>query len=290
MTSGIEQTWRDSITIHPLADRFPMMSDSELKELAADIEKHGLKEKVLFTKIDGKRVLIDGRNRMAACFLIGQKPEVQLLGGNLEESTIEALIISRNVHRRHLSPEDRAEALRGFIKANPEKSDREIARETKTNHVAVGRTRKKLEATGTVVPVEKRKGGDNRTRKLPAKKKSARKVVAGKVQEQVAEVAPKLQQSARDTPPKTADAPPPEAPDNSSFSVTGSTTATASESAEQQKAKAGDGNTAGVDEFTECCAKVIPTFDAVDITEARGIFDRECGKRAAALRSAALQS
>jgi ParB-like chromosome segregation protein Spo0J len=74
--SGDSKSWRDTITVHPAADKFPMMSDSELKELAADIEKHGLKEKVLFAKIDGKRVLIDGRNRMAACFLIGQKPEV----------------------------------------------------------------------------------------------------------------------------------------------------------------------------------------------------------------------
>jgi hypothetical protein len=31
-------SWRDSITVHPLADSFPMMSDGELQELAADIK------------------------------------------------------------------------------------------------------------------------------------------------------------------------------------------------------------------------------------------------------------
>ena len=34
-------TWRNSITVHPLANKFPMMSDGELKELAADIKKNG---------------------------------------------------------------------------------------------------------------------------------------------------------------------------------------------------------------------------------------------------------
>ena len=42
--------WRDSITVHPLADTFPMMSDGELKELAEDIKKNGQREPVVFAE------------------------------------------------------------------------------------------------------------------------------------------------------------------------------------------------------------------------------------------------
>jgi ParB-like chromosome segregation protein Spo0J len=59
--------WRVSIIVHPLADTFPMMSDGELKELAADIEKNGQLTPVQFALIDGRKILIDGRNRLAAC-------------------------------------------------------------------------------------------------------------------------------------------------------------------------------------------------------------------------------
>ena len=72
MSGDLTKTWRDSITVHPLADTFPMMSDGELQELAEDIKKNGQRDPVLFAIIDGKEVLIDGRNRAAACLLSGQ--------------------------------------------------------------------------------------------------------------------------------------------------------------------------------------------------------------------------
>ena len=34
--------WRDTCAVHPAADVFPMMSDEEIDDLAADIKKHGL--------------------------------------------------------------------------------------------------------------------------------------------------------------------------------------------------------------------------------------------------------
>jgi hypothetical protein len=34
--------WRAFLPIHPAAELFPLMSEAELKELAADIDKHDL--------------------------------------------------------------------------------------------------------------------------------------------------------------------------------------------------------------------------------------------------------
>jgi hypothetical protein len=53
--------WRDSLTIHPLADSFPMMSDGELKELAEDIKRNGQRDPVIFATTGGTKVLVGGR-------------------------------------------------------------------------------------------------------------------------------------------------------------------------------------------------------------------------------------
>ena len=86
-----------------------MMSDAELEELAADIEENGQREPVLIALIDGEKVLVDGRNRLAACFLAQQEPVS-------ETTEVATLIRSRNVYRRHLTPAERAAALRDLIK------------------------------------------------------------------------------------------------------------------------------------------------------------------------------
>jgi DNA-binding MurR/RpiR family transcriptional regulator len=75
-----------------------------------------------------------------------------------------------NVHRRHLTPEDRARYLQAVIKAEPEKSDRAIAKKTGVSQPTVSKARKKMETTDKDLSVEKRTGLDGRTRKLPAKK------------------------------------------------------------------------------------------------------------------------
>ena len=46
-------TWRDHIKVHPAADLFPMMSESELLELGEDIKKNGQKVQIIFFSEDG---------------------------------------------------------------------------------------------------------------------------------------------------------------------------------------------------------------------------------------------
>lgn len=91
-----------SITNHPAAELFPMLDSSALNELAEDIRKNGLLEPVII--YHGQ--VLDGRNRLAACDLAGVSPQFIEMDGNLESPVL--YVISRNLHRRHLSVSQRA--------------------------------------------------------------------------------------------------------------------------------------------------------------------------------------
>lgn len=67
----------------------------------------GLHEAIVTADVDGKTVLVDGRNRRAACKLAGVEPTVRELDG--EDPT--AYVLSANVHRRNLSTGQRAMAV-----------------------------------------------------------------------------------------------------------------------------------------------------------------------------------
>lgn len=90
--------------VHPVADLFPMMSDDELADLAADIAANGLIHPIV---IDADGQLIDGRNRLAACRLAGMEPTFTSLNGHDPV----AFIIGANVTRRHLSKGQAAMAV-----------------------------------------------------------------------------------------------------------------------------------------------------------------------------------
>jgi DNA modification methylase len=84
--------------IHPAADKFPLLNDEELKDLAEDIRKNGQREPCVMWD----DVLLDGRNRWRACNLIGVDPKTKQFKGNAVEAI--DLIVSLNVKRRHMNP------------------------------------------------------------------------------------------------------------------------------------------------------------------------------------------
>jgi hypothetical protein len=70
-------SWRDHIKVHPAADLFPMMSESELRELGEDIKENGQRVQVVLWKDPspgGEYWLIDRRNRLAAARPQAKKP------------------------------------------------------------------------------------------------------------------------------------------------------------------------------------------------------------------------
>jgi len=80
--------------IHPVAELFPMLSASELQDMAASIKRDGL----LNPCVRMGDVLLDGRNRIAACKMAGVEPTLTEYTG---ESPV-AFIIGANLARRHL--------------------------------------------------------------------------------------------------------------------------------------------------------------------------------------------
>lgn len=86
---------------HPAAGIFPLMGEEELKALAADIREHGQRHPIVR---DGDGLIVDGRNRLAACELAGVEPRFEDVNG----SDALALVVSLNVKRRNLTAAQRA--------------------------------------------------------------------------------------------------------------------------------------------------------------------------------------
>jgi hypothetical protein len=75
---------------------FPMLTDEELRALADSIKTRGQINPIL---LDCDGVLLDGRNRLAACELAGIEPRFTTYDGDNPVS----VILSYNLHRRHVS-------------------------------------------------------------------------------------------------------------------------------------------------------------------------------------------
>jgi hypothetical protein len=142
-----------ALPIHPAANLFPMMSDDEIRELAEDIRKHGMREPIWL--IDGQ--VVDGRNRLKACKLIDHKPHfaTAVFGGTALD-----FVLSKNLHRRHLTPAQRREVIAAVLKQQPENSNRRVAAQTNTDHKTVGTVREELEQGGEIPHLAERVGRD----------------------------------------------------------------------------------------------------------------------------------
>ncbi len=91
-----------NFTFHPATDLFPEMEVAAFEALVADIARNGQQEPIV---IQDSQV-IDGRHRLRACHRLGIEPRIREVHPDVGDPT--ALIISLNLHRRHLSDSQRA--------------------------------------------------------------------------------------------------------------------------------------------------------------------------------------
>ena len=199
--------WRQLIKVHPAAELFPMMSDDELILLGRDIAKHGLREHLVlwtpyqsedFSYNSSDEYLLDGRNRLEAIerVIADQKEcEAKLLHalqvhwayrpdsmggairlfGNVDPYQF---TISLNLRRRQLTRSQQRDLLERILKANPERSNRDIASLARVSDKTVTATRGRLEATAEIPQLEKTTGADGKAR--PTRRKSNRQPLKAK--------------------------------------------------------------------------------------------------------------
>ena len=100
-----------SITgVHPYAEKFPMLGEAELAELAESIAENGLRNPIVLTP-DG--LILDGRNRSAACERAGVSPTTIVYEGD----DLAEYVIDCNSSRRHMSTGARAMATALVLQA-----------------------------------------------------------------------------------------------------------------------------------------------------------------------------
>src|SRR5262249_38275842 len=129
------------LEFHPLADKFPPMTDTEYDALVADIRAHGQREPIV--TYEGK--ILDGRNRYHACCELGLEPWTKRFEDVVSTNdSPAAFVVSVNIHRRHLTLEQKQAALIELRVANPEKSDRQLAA-AGVAHTTMSRATKRAE-------------------------------------------------------------------------------------------------------------------------------------------------
>jgi hypothetical protein len=184
--AGKNKSWRDVIKVHPAADLFPLLSPEELRTLADDIKKNGLTSQLIFWSSGLKfedPVLLDRRNRLDAMEMAGlpifdrghdhlpsMKVPQKILGRSTDPYDY---VISANIHRRHLTAADRLRLVDEVIKAKPDLSSRQIAKQTKVSTTTAVKRRKALEAKGDMSTVDT--STDTKGRRQP-RTKSKREV------------------------------------------------------------------------------------------------------------------
>lgn len=102
MTAQFEDVPLFGGEVHPFAATFPMLSAAELDALTDSIRRNGQLHPILLAP-DG--VLIDGRNRLAACGRAGVEPRFEVTDADPFD-----VILAANVDRRHMAATQRMAA------------------------------------------------------------------------------------------------------------------------------------------------------------------------------------
>lgn len=111
---------------HPYADQFPMLGEDELAELVESIRANGLRNPIVVTT-DG--LILDGRNRAAACEAAGIEPTTVVYEGD----DLAEYVIDCNVTRRNMTTGARAMSTALVLAADGRREGGRWKRDSLTN-------------------------------------------------------------------------------------------------------------------------------------------------------------
>jgi hypothetical protein len=181
----------------------PPLTEQELRELGEDIKARGLLHRIFIFeepvgRSDGSKEyrysLLDGVSRLdvwnwsasisrsiatapmvvgllliEASTTCGRRPHSSVL---VSDDPF-AFVLSVNLHRRHLTVEQKRDLIAKVLKAQPSKSNRQVAKTVGVSHPYVAAVRAELEKSGDVETVTT--SIDTKGRKQPARKPAKKK-------------------------------------------------------------------------------------------------------------------
>jgi ParB/RepB/Spo0J family partition protein len=155
-------TFNGTVYACPYIDALPPLSPEERAELQADIAQHGVMVPVLVTEADE---VLDGHNRLTIAAELGLTAvPVQVVRG-LSESQKRDRAEDLNLHRRHLTRDQKREVIARRLKSDPARSNNAIATELKVSDTTVAKVRAELESTSQIGKLVATRGRDGKTRR-----------------------------------------------------------------------------------------------------------------------------
>ena len=163
--------WRAILPVHPACEIIPAYEDSRLISLGREIKQTGGCKIpiIVLAQPDGTFVLLDGRSRLDSMCHVGIKFVIKVIDGHLvidapgyvipalieivpdESFNAYAFVLSTNLHRRHLRNEQKRDIIKAVICAQPNLSDRAIARMAGVDNKTVAKLRLELKANEEIL-------------------------------------------------------------------------------------------------------------------------------------------
>jgi hypothetical protein len=145
--------------VHELANFFPMLKGEQYEQLYEDIKEHGLQEPIVL--FEGK--ILDGRNRALIAHKLGLKIKFKDFEDLKTGKSALQYVISANLHRRHLSDEERVEIGANLAKAlMQQNADKEEVAEQKPADIPVPKHLAQPNNSGNRRPLSEQGGRGNK--------------------------------------------------------------------------------------------------------------------------------
>jgi hypothetical protein len=112
-------SWRDRYKVHPAADVFPLLSETDpeaFEALVEDVGEHGVRVPIGFFIAHDVTWLIDGRNRLEAAERVGLDLD-RIPTAEVHCSDPVTWVIALNIRRRHLTKQQQADLIVAAHKA-----------------------------------------------------------------------------------------------------------------------------------------------------------------------------